>query len=205
MASKICSQSDLKSFDTNTVTELWDKRRSSHLLHASKPPDTMASPNSSQDKPPGDPDCGTAAPDGTGLVHQHLWETEGHPMLSPQPAAYQTQTARPIRTYSTMTANTSPTSNASGPQYQTVGSAGTVGSGESAPGIFGPVSPVSNGGGPQAPLRHMSSTPSSMRSPSNQASLQSPGSWTEPPSESTHFLPHSPPRSNSNYSRTDAP
>lgn len=185
------------------MTELWDKRRGSQLSHASKPSQTMPSPNSSQDKPPGQPDSGAAASNGTGLVHQYLWETEGHPMLSPQSAADQTHMARPTRTYSTMTANTVPPSNASGPQYQTVGSVGTVGSGESATGIFGPVSPISNGGGPQSPSRHISSTPS-MRSPSNQASLQSPGLWTEPPSESTHFLPHSPPRSNSNYSRTDA-
>lgn len=203
MVSKARLPGDLQSFESNAVSELWDKRRGSQLLHAVKPPDTMTSPNSSQDKPPGEPGPGSAAPNGTGLLHQYLWETEGHPMLSPQPAADQTYVAHPVRTYSTMTANTVPPRNASGPPYQTVGSNGTVGSGESAPGIFGPVSPVSNGGEHQSPLRHISSTPSSMRSPSNQASLQGPGLWAEPPSESTYFLPHSPPRSNSNYSRTD--
>lgn len=205
MVSKARLPGDLQCFDPNAVAELWDKRRGSQLLHAVKPTDAMTSPNSSQDKPPGEPGPGSAAPTGTGLLHQYLWETEGHPMLSPQPAADQTYVARPVRTCSTMTANTVPPSNASGPSYQTVGSVGTVGSGESATGIFGPVSPVSNGGKHQSPLRNISSTPSSIRSPSNQASLQGPGLWTEPPSESTYFLPRSPPRSNSNYSRTEGP
>lgn len=203
MVSITCPQSGIQIlFDTDKFTELWDRRRGSHRLHAEKPPDTMTSPNSSQDRPPGEPDPGTKASNGTGLVHQYLWQTEGHPMLYPQPAADQSQMAQPMRMSSTATADTAPPINAFGQQYQ---AAGNVGSGEVATDAFGPVSPVTNGGGAQSPLRPISSTPSSMRNPSNQASLQSPGLWTEAPSESTHFLPNSPPRSNSNFSRTAQP
>lgn len=162
----------------------------------------MTSPNNSQDKPPGGQDPKMPASNGTGLVHQYLWGTEGHPMLPPQPTTVQAHMARPIRASSTATANTVPASNGFGPHYQTVGS---VCSGESTEDIFGPVSPVTSGGGPQSPLRHIASTPSSTRSPSNQTSLQSPGLYTEASSETAHFLPHPPPRSNSNFSRTAAP
>lgn len=202
MVIKTCLQSGIQFLNTDKFTELWDKRRGSQLLRAAKPPETTTSPNSSQDRPPGEPDPGTKASNGTGLVHQYLWQTEGHPMLYPQPAADQTQMAQPVRMSSVATANTAPPSNAFGPQYQ---AAGNIGSVESATESFDPASPVTNGGGAQSPLRPMSSTPSSMRNPSNQTSLQSPGLWTEAPSESTHFLPHSPPRSNSNFSRTAAP
>lgn len=161
----------------------------------------MTSPNSSQDNPPGGPDSEPAASNGTGLVHQYLWETEGHPMLPLQPKADQSHMTRPIRSPGTMTTSTMPPSYAYSSQYQTVGSVDPC---DPAPETYGPVSPSSNRGGSQSPLRHVSTTALSMRSPSNQASLQSPGSWTEAPSESTYFS-QSPPRSNSNFSRTTAP
>lgn len=161
----------------------------------------MTSPNSSQDKPPGEPDPETEASNGAGLVHQYLWTTESHPMLSPQPVVDQTHMVRP-RTSSTMTASTVPPTNAHGTQYQPVG---TIGSHGSATETYAPISPISNEGGPQSPPRHISSTTSSMRSPSNQASVQSPGLRTEAPSENTYFLPHSRPLSDSSLSRAAAP
>lgn len=205
MASTTTRQNDIKSFDTNTFAELWDKRRSTHLLHTAKPPGTMTSPNSSQDQPPAGPGSGTAASNGTDLVHQHLWKPEGHPMWSPQPAAEQTHMEQPIRTPSTAAEGMVPLSNAYGPVYQAVDSVGSAGSSGPATEIHGPVSPVSNGAGPQSPLSHVSSTSPPMHSPINQASLQSPALRAEAPSETTYFPPNSPPRSNSSFSRTDAP
>lgn len=202
MASTTRRQNDIKYFDTNTPAELWDKRRSTQLLHAAKPPDKMTSPNSSQDQPPAGPDSGTTASNGTDLVHQRLWKPEGHPMWSPQPAAEQTHMAQPVRTTSTAAESIVPPSNAYGPLHQAVGGVSSSGP---ATEIHDPVSPVSNGAGPQSPSGHISSTSPSMHGPTNQASLQSPGLWAEAPSETTYFLPQSPPRSNSSFSRTDVP